>query len=253
MNALKLGIHPLASEPEVGPPPRLDLSILHSPERMEAAHQRMLEALSKFNRWDPKRSLDGREENSVITAWLNARLMGLNPVFPDKAMYDFSSRLYFRDDSDQSFDLTSDLMSFDILPLGKGKPVGIKELISLRKNEEGFAAVRSAVMACQHRLKDGLTSQATQRDAQLMCGEVIDDYQAKYGGKARQVVKFLSQNVIAGTVLSIAVAAAMIPTAGLSAAIGVFAPAFLSPAIANIVVNRRNSEMRALTQLQAIL
>jgi hypothetical protein len=253
MNALKLGSHRPAPAPDTGPPPRLDFRI--SPERMEAARRRAIEALSNRDRWDPKRTLDGREVNAVISAWLNARLLGLNPVFPDQAMYDFGSYLYFRGegDEDRSFKLTSDLMSFDILPLGKNKPVSIKELMSLRKNEEGFAAVRSTVMTCQQRLKDGLTSQATQEDAQRLCAAVIDDYQATYGGKARQVVRFLSQNIIAGTVLSIAVGAAMIPTAGISAAIGVFAPAFLSPAVANIVVNRRNPEMRALTQLQAIL
>jgi hypothetical protein len=246
MNELRLGIRPRPSPPEPDPPLRLNPWAVGSPEEKNVPHR---------SSWDPNSYPGGVDENAVITAWLNARLMGLNPVFPDQAMYDFSSRLYFRGDGDgdRSFELTSDLMSFDILPLGKKKPVGIKDLVSLRKNEEGFAAVRSAVMTCQQRLKDGLTSQASQKDAQALCRDVMDDYQAEYGGKARQVVSFLNQNVIAGTVFSIVVAATMIPTAGISAAIGVLVPAFLSPAIANIVVNRRNSPSRALTQLQAIL
>jgi hypothetical protein len=246
MNALKLGIGPSALDFRASP--EVDFVDWDSPPESTAI-------APYSSSWDPSSSPGGVDVNAVITAWLNARLMGLNPVFPGRAMYDFGSLLYFRgdEDRDRSFELTSDLMSFDILPLGRKKPVGVKELVSLRKNEEGFAAVRSAVMTCQQRLKDGLTSQATQKDAQVLCRDVMDDYKAEYGGKAGRVVNLLNQNVVAGTVLSLAVSAAMIPTAGISAAIGVLAPALLSPAIANIAVNRRNSASRALTQLQAIL
>ena len=245
MNALKLGMHPSPHD-------------LDTPDRPPLKFDFEKAFSTKYEPpiWKPNSGPGGGpDEFVVITTWLNARLMGLNPVFPDQDMYDYSLRLYFRgdDDGDQSFSLTSDLMSFDILPLGRRKPVSIKELMSLRKNEEGFAAVRSAVEACQQRLKNGLTSQATRKDAQALCRDVMDEYQAEYGGKARQVVNFLNQNVIASTVLSLAVGATMIPTAGISAAIGVLAPAFLSPAIANIMVNRRNPASRALTQLQAIL
>jgi hypothetical protein len=51
-------------------------------------------------------------------------------------------------------------------------------------------------------------------------------------------VNFLDHSVVAGTVLSVVVGATMIPTAGISAAIGAFAPAFLSSAIAKIVVKQ---------------
>lgn len=244
MNALKIGMHPSPHDldPPDHPPLKFDFEKASSTKYEPPI-------------WKPNYTPFGPDGFAVITTWLNARLMGLNPVFPDQDMYDYSSRLYFQGDGDgdKSFALTSDLMSFDILPLGRKKPVSIKELMSLRKNEEGFAAVRSAVETCQQRLKNGLTSQATRKDAQALCRDVMDDYQAEYGGKARQVVNFLNQNVIAATVLSIAIGATMIPTAGISAAIGVFAPALLSPAIANITVNRRNPASRALTQLQAIL
>jgi hypothetical protein len=192
---------------------------------------------------------------AVTTTWLNARLMGLNPVFPDVSMYNYSSRLYFQGESkdDKPIDLASDMMSFDILPLGTGKPVGIKDLVSLRKNEEGFSAVRNAVTECQQRLKSALTAQATQEDARVLCKETINNYRADYGGKSWKVVEFLEKNVVAGTILSIAVGASMIPTAGISAAIGVLVPALLSPAIAKIAISKGNPAGRALTHLQSLL
>jgi len=38
-------------------------------------------------------------EDDVIAAWLNARLMGLDVVFPDRDSFDFGSRLYVEDAS----------------------------------------------------------------------------------------------------------------------------------------------------------
>jgi hypothetical protein len=195
------------------------------------------------------------DESAVIHAWLNARLMGLDPVFPDRAMYDLASALYFRDDevSEEPLGLTSDLISLDILPLGKTKPVTIKDLLSLRKNEEGFAAVRSALTTCQERLQKALTAEATQADARTLCEEVIRDRLSEYGGKTGKVIKMMNENPAVSTALGVAVSVAMLPTAGLGALFGIGVPALLSPALAQLAVKRRNPESRALAQLQAIL
>jgi hypothetical protein len=125
--------------------------------------------------------------------------------------------------------------------------------MSLRKNEAGFAAVRSAVTECQHRLLNDLTDEAMEADAKSICKDVISDKLAGYGGTVGKVAAFASDNVPATTVLSIAVAAAMLPAAPLGVAFGLLAPALFSPAIAKWAIGKEDVESRALARLQALL
>lgn len=191
----------------------------------------------------------------VILAWLNARLLGLDPMFPNRDMFDFAGTLYFRDteQDEPPRQLTSDLTSFDVLPLREERPMGINDLMFLRKNEAAFASVRSAVTECQDRLRTGLTSQATESDARSICRDIINERLDQQGGKIGKVVALANDNPVAATTVSITLGAAMLPLASLGAAVGVLAPALMSPTIAKWLLGRRNSESRALARLQALL
>jgi len=153
---------------------------------------------------------------------------------------------------DRCKQMTTDLMSFDILPLDEGKSIGVKELLSLRENEKGFLAVRRAVTDCQKQLEDDVKDGANRKNTKTICQAMVERHLDEAGGKPRRVVKFLNANRKASTVASLAMGALMIPTAGISA-IGVVLPALVSPAIADKALEKANPETRALAQLQALL
>ena len=197
----------------------------------------------------------GVDEDRVFLAWLNARIMGLDPVFPNRAMFEYGSDLYLLDEEQNGppRELTSDLISFDVLPLRREKAVSVKELMSLRKNEAGFAAVRSAVTECQHQLRASLTDGATEEVAKSICRTIISENLAEHRGTVGKVAAFASDNVGATTVLSVAMSAAMLPAAPLGVAFGLLVPALFSPSIAKWATGKKDTESRALARLQALL
>lgn len=244
MNELGLRFRPPSEVPRI--PTEPDFSNWDGIENLPPVHAG---AFDSTPHWERLR------EGQVILAWLNARIMGLDPVFPNRAMFDFGNTLYLRDDERDGppRELTSDLISFDVLPLRRDGAVSIKDLVSLRKNEAGFAAVRNAVTQCQDRLQNGLADGATDEDAKSICGDTISDHLAEHGGTVRRVMNVANDNVAASTVLSVAMAAAMLPAAPLGVAFGLLAPALFSPAIAKWAIDRKDAESRALARLQALL
>lgn len=245
MNELGLSIRP-QTDRQPRPPTEIDFRNMSEPPELPAPQREA-----------PPGSFSARpvHPDRVILAWLNARLLGLDPMFPNTDMFDFSSRLYFRDtDQDEPpRQLTSDLTSFDVLPLRDERPIGIHDLMSLRKNEAAFAAVRSAVTECQDRLRTSLTSQATESDARSICRDIINERLDQHGGKIGKVVALANDNPVAATTVSITLGAAMLPLASLGAAVGVLAPALMSPTIAKWLLGKKDSESRALARLQALL
>jgi hypothetical protein len=93
------------------------------------------------------------DSSETVGAFVNARLIGLDPVFPSREVFDFASRLYLAEE-DGLGETECDLTSLDIVPLGHKKPLSIKDLVSLRKNEDGFEAVREAVVAWEAMLRE---------------------------------------------------------------------------------------------------
>jgi hypothetical protein len=71
-----------------------------------------------------------------ITAWVNARLLGLDPVFPNREMWKWASHIRFRDNA--LVDVTTDLMSIEILPLGGEKGLSVADIMKMRRNEDVF-------------------------------------------------------------------------------------------------------------------
>jgi hypothetical protein len=106
MNELGLGIRPSADAPR--PPVAIDFE--HWNVLPDKPHQP--------NAMDPTLYPGRVDEDRVILAWLDAQIMGLDPMFPNRDMFDFGSRLYLQDDERNGppRELTSDLISIDVLP-----------------------------------------------------------------------------------------------------------------------------------------
>lgn len=190
-------------------------------------------------------------EREVEGAWLNSRLIGLDPVFPNPEMFDFAARLYLANE-DGPGDLTCDLTSLDIVPLGAKKPISIKTLLGLRKNEEGFAAVRSAVVECQTSLKNSLLTGAPRSDAAAICKQRFEDRIAGYAGKKGKVLSFIERPV-PSIFFTAAVTVALIPTAVINPLIPAVGGVAATPGLARIIQRRFNPELRAMTSLKALL
>jgi hypothetical protein len=184
--------------------------------------------------------------DEVLSAWLNARLLGLDPVFPNRAMFDWAADLYF--DEDGGRDLTSDLISMDILPFGRTQELGLDQLISLRKNEEVFAQVREAVASCKEFLeKDigtGSSQEGISKAAKAFLDERLDNFERG------SVLRFIEDKPVAGIAVSIAVGVALMPVAP---AISVVAGAVLTPQLALLARRRLDPKRRAIGRLQALL
>jgi hypothetical protein len=189
--------------------------------------------------------------NDVIGAWLNARLLGLSPVFPNRAMFDWAAGLYFADDVNR-VSLTSDLISMDILPFGRDKDIKIDTLMSLRRDEDVFVHVRSAVADCRTYL-EGAVDESTPPESvtelsKYFLRERLDRYENK------SVLRFVTEHPAVGIPVTIAIGAALIPAATvLSAPVALVAGALLTPDLALRVKRRYSKPRKAIGQLQALL
>jgi hypothetical protein len=177
--------------------------------------------------------------------------MGLNPVFPSPEMFDYASRLYLAEE-DGPGDLTCDLTSLDIVPLGAETPITIKDLLDLRKNEEGFAAVRRAVVECQTELKSALLSGASRSAARGICKEKFSDQIAGYAGKKGKVLSYV-ERPIPSVIFTAAVTAALIPAAAINPMLPLLGGVAATPALARLIQRLFNPELKALTFLQTFL
>jgi hypothetical protein len=190
-------------------------------------------------------------EREVEGAWLNSRLMGLDPVFPNPEMFDFAARLYLAPE-DGPGDLTCDLTSLDIVPLGARKPISLETLLDLRKNEEGFTAVRSAVVECQTELKNSLLTDAPRSAAVAICKKHFEDQIAGYAGKKGKVLSFVERPV-PSIVFTAAVTVALLPTGIINPLIPALGGIAATPGLLHMIQRRFNPELRAMTSLKALL
>jgi hypothetical protein len=113
-------------------------------------------------------------ETEVLGAWLNSRLLGLDPVFPNRTMFDWAADLYF-DDGLGPAALTSDLISMDILPFGRAEGVGLNDLVKIRKDDDVFKNVREAVIACKEFLEKDIGAGSTRDGVSKSCRAFLDD------------------------------------------------------------------------------
>src|SRR5262249_31748528 len=87
-----------------------------------------------------KGGIPEHEFNKVLVPWLNARLLGLDPVYLTDAMARIGGTLSFDDDAATS--PASDLLSVSILPFGGAGEIDLDTLWTMRRNDSVFAHVR---------------------------------------------------------------------------------------------------------------
>lgn len=229
----KLRRRPRANPNPPAPPPRLDFK-----RALEFTPPIPTDREYRFSELD------------VLGAWLNSRLLGLDPVFPNRRMFDYAADLYFEEGPGPG-ELTSDLISIDILPFGGPNGIDLDKLLKLRKNEDVFAEVRRTVVDCKGYLAKEIGQGSSPKGVSDACKtfmrDRLDDYERK------SVVKFIDDHPVAGIAFSAALGAALIPVAPLWPVIPVIAGAVLTPQVALLARRRFDPRRRAIGHLQALL
>ena len=188
-------------------------------------------------------------EDDVIAAWLNARLMGLDVVFPDRDSFDFGSRLYVEDASNTP-EVVTDLMSIENLPFGnEPKKMSLDDLWKIRKNEPVFNSLRDVVADCKAYLENNLAPGSTKEAASALCRTYLSDHLLTLKGeKALRVLEGPKASLATSVVVGIAVTAV---TA--NPAVGITVGATANPSFIRLLQNRLNRKRRAVSQLQSLL
>lgn len=186
-------------------------------------------------------------ETEVLGAWLNSKLLGLDPVLPNRAMFDWAADLYLDEDGG-AVDLTSDLISMDILPFGRAEGISLEKLLELRNNEQVFEEVRSAVVSCKQFIEDELGPGSSRAGVSTASREFLRERLAQT--ERRSLLRFVDDNPVAGVAVSVAIGAALVPVAPL---ISVLGGALLTPQLWLLAQRRRDPRRRAIGHLQALL
>jgi hypothetical protein len=194
-------------------------------------------------------------ESEVMTAWLNARILDLDPVFPSRAMSDLAGRLYF-DEGPDALDVTSDLISVEVLPFGRTEGIHLDQLWEMRKNEDVFASVQRAAAGCKKYIEKNAGPGTTKQGVDDMCRTFLHDELDKFErSSSLRFLRMADENKAVGIALSMALGFALLPlNPPLSIAIGLTVAApFLSPETARAIQDRFNPTERAYGHLQALL
>jgi hypothetical protein len=224
------------------PAPNFDFALLTAQLRGEVP----------WPEWNEDRTTERFSEEDTLTAWLNARILDLDPVFPSAAMSGWASNLYF-DEGPTSLDVTSDLISVSVLPFGGTEGIGLDDLLSMRKNERVFAEIQHIVAGCKAYLEANINITATRETTTALCKTYLQDKLAEHEQKSvLRVLKYADEKPAAGIVVSLAVGAALTVAAGPAAA-GVIAGALLTPQVARAVQRKVDPTQRAFGHLQALL
>ena len=184
--------------------------------------------------------------NGAIYAWLNARLLGLDPVFADKKTWHWASGIAFREES--TAQLTTDLMSIDILPLGDKKGLSISDIVSMRQGEQVFAHIRDTLIGCKDYVSDNVVEGASGEFVTKTCREYIREHLDPPG--KFKLIRFLDNDLAAGTALSIAVSALFMTA---NPWLGLLVPAALTPKAVLAVEGKFSSKVQAKVCLEALL
>jgi len=187
------------------------------------------------------------DEDTAVAAWLNARIMNLDPVFPNRTISDWAANLYF-DEGPEVNDVTSDLISLDILPFGEPEGIGLDELWKMRKNDEVFHEIQRVAAACKQYIETNLGPGTTRQGVTATCKTFLQDELARYEGKS--ILKFIDERPAAGIGVSLAIGAALLPV---TPVVGLIVGALATPQLALIVQRRFDSKRRAFGHLQALL
>ncbi|GEN29652.1 hypothetical protein HVA01_32980 [Halovibrio variabilis] len=185
------------------------------------------------------------EFNKVLVPWLNARLLGLDPVFLTDTMARVAGTLCFDDDAISS--PASDLLSVRILPFGGASEIDLDMLWSMRSNESVFSHVRRLTAQCKEHLEDNLGPGSTQRATEALSRQFLQDHLASL--RTERVISLANKPCV-GLTWRIGLA---VTTVGTSEIISAAASSFLDTSIGKAVLSRLSPERRAISYLNAAL
>jgi hypothetical protein len=200
--------------------------------------------------YEPKIVYDGRSErldcNGAVCAWINARLLGLDPVFADERTWRWASGIKFREETKHH--LTTDLMSIDILPLGNKGGLNAQDIVSMRKGEQVFRHIRDTLIGCKDYVHQNVSEDAASDFLTKTCREYVRDH--LNSNKHLKAIKFLDNNLYAGTALSIGIGVAFMAA---NPWVGLLVPAALTPKALLAAEATFDPRARAAVRLEALL
>jgi hypothetical protein len=183
---------------------------------------------------------------AAVEAWINARLLGLDPVFANERTWRWASGIKFHEEAKTQ--VTTDLMSIDILPLGEKKGLSVKDIVSMRKGEESFQHIRDTLIGCKDYIRTNVSETASSEFVTKTCREYIRDTldpQERF-----KTIKFLDNNLFAGTALSVAIGALFVTA---NPFVGLLVPAALTPKAFLAIKGAFDPRVRASIRLEALL
>lgn len=185
------------------------------------------------------------EYEKVLVCWLNARLLGLDPVYLTDEMARIGGTLSF--ESDEDVTPAVDLLSVSILPFGGPGEIDLDTLWKFRRNESVFANVRELTARCKNCLEDNLGQGATPTAAKALAKQFLQDHLASL--PTQKVISFTekpSVSLVWRTSLAVA-------TLGTSEIVGPLASAVLDSSVAKAALSRWAPKRRAIAYLNAAL
>jgi len=192
-----------------------------------------------------ERPIPQHQFNKVLVPWLNARLLGLDPVYLTEAMARIGATLTF--DGDEAAYAPSDLLSVSILPFGAPSEIDLDTLWNMRCNEPVFAHVRSLAAKCKLHLEENLGEGSTPLAAKALTREFLQDHLDSLRGQ--KVISFAeksSVSLIWRTTLAIA-------TLSTSEIVSVVASIVLDSSVGKAAMSRLSPERRAIAYLNSSL
>lgn len=192
-----------------------------------------------------KESIPVNEFNKVLVPWLNARLLGLDPVYLTDSMARIGGTLSF--DGAAASSPPGDLLSVSILPFGGAGEINLDTLWEMRRNESVFAQVRILTAECKKYLEDNLGQGSTPKAARALSKEFLQDHIASI--PSQKVIAFAEKPYVS----LVWRASLAIATHGTSEIVGPLASAVLDTSVGKAVHSRLSPRHRAIAYLNAAL
>jgi hypothetical protein len=189
--------------------------------------------------------IPAHEFDKVLVPWLNARLLGLDPVYLTDAMARVGGTLSF--DGDAIASAPGDLLSVSILPFGGADEIDLDTLWKIRRNESVFAHVRSLTAQCKKHLEDNLGQGATPTAANALGKQFLQDHLASL--PTQKVIAFAEKPSVS-LVWRVTLAVASL---GTSEVLGAAASVILDSSVGKAALSRMSPERRAIAYLNAAL
>lgn len=143
---------------------------------------------------------------------------------------------------------TSDLMSIDTIPLGGDNDLSLKDITSMRKNEEVFTHVRDTLLGCKEYLRENVSETATDEYIKKTCRTYVRD--TLDPPEKFKNIKFLDNDLVGASALTVGFGALFLSA---NPFIALAAGALLTPKVFLKVAGAADKKLRAAVRIEALL